>query len=291
MRELKRVLNIPDKRLTKGSYGVEIEVEGVNLPAGDARFAKRKLNEHWNVERDNSLKAAEAWEYVMPKPTDIKGVKAAIDSLFDLFQAHNSEVYESIKAGVHVHMNVQEWDTKRLFTFATVYFILEPLLVKWCGPNREGNLFCLRGTSDAEHILFQLQKAVEAKNLNILNDDQFRYCSLNFCSLFLYGSIEFRAMRSTPDLSLILQWVKILDELAESSKVFRNPIDVLMSMSGDGERAFIERMLPNYSHLFMFDGYERTVRDAARNVQTLAFTIDWDEIGKPSTNPFLLEQL
>ena len=97
-------------------------------------------------------------------------------------------------------------------------------------------------------------------------------------------------MRSTPDFEAIYTWVRILDELAENAKVFRSPVDAIMSMSGDGEAFFLRRMLPTFWHLFMYDGYERSIREAARSVQTLAFTIDWDELAKPSNNPFLLNQ-
>lgn len=291
MKVMKDILHIPVEKHTKGNYGIEIEVEGMNLPAGDdMRRYPQKFNEHWNIDKDGSLKAMEAWEYIMPKPKNLEGVKKALDNMIGEFEQRNTVMHESVKAGVHVHMNVQDWDVKRLFTFACVYFILESILVKWCGPFREGNLFCLRGTRDAENVLFQLQEAVAARNLRLLNNDEFRYCSLNFCSLFKYGSLEFRSMRSTRDFDAIFTWVSIIDELARTSEVFRSPVDAIVSMSGDGEQAFLKRMLPSFADILTYDGYERDIRDGARSVQTLAFTVDWEDMGKPSNNPFQLEQ-
>lgn len=268
-------------RETKGEWGVEIEVEGENLPN---KFPGRE----WRVEHDGSLKAAEAYEYVT-KPLSIEGVRKALDVLEKAYKECSSDVHESVRAGVHVHMNVQTYSAKELFTFTTVYFIVEELLVKWCGENREGNLFCLR-SSDAEYILFALQEAIEHKSWRHIKTDNLRYCSLNFQSLFKYGSLEFRSMRSTPDLDIIYEWVKILEELRDNAKLFASPLDVMMSFSGDGEAQFLRRLFPTKHHLFTYPGYETIIRRACRRVQMLAFTIDWDTIDRPSNNPFLVQQ-
>lgn len=277
MKNMKELLGIPQRRWCNGQYGVEIEVEGTRLPIAI---------DNWRVEHDGSLKAAEAYEYVMPQPLDIAGVRNALKELEDTFTAHKSVVDESVRAGVHVHMNVQNWNVLQLYTFAVCYFVLEDLLVKWCGENREGNLFCLR-SGDAENILFQLQRAVQKKDLRLLDHEDYRYCSLNFMSLFKYGSLEFRSMRSTPNLDLIREWVDIINELQHNALNYRNPVDVLLSMSGAGEEFFVKRLLPNFWEKLVFSGYEKHIRAAARRVQMVVFTIEWDDLDKPSKNPFI----
>lgn len=268
-----------DLRQAKGDWGVEIEVEGTNLPHAFP-------GGEWLVERDGSLKANEAFEYVMPRPLDLNGVKKSLDALEKAYNQNHSVVDESIRAGVHVHMNVQEYDVTQVFTFAALYFVVEDLLLRWCGPNRNGNLFCL-GSSHAEHQLFAIQEALETRNWRALKTDNLRYASLNFQSLFKYGSLEFRSMRSTRELKLIEEWIGILSELRHSAARFNNPVDIMTMFSGDGEEAFLRRILPNNWHKLTYPGYGQDIRAACRRVQPLAYTINWDGFGKPSNNPFI----
>lgn len=275
---MKKIRDLVRVKETIGLYGVEIEVEGKSLP--------NHFPHTWRVEEDGSLKAEEAHEYVMTMPDSLEGVRRALDLMQLAYDECKSEVDESIRAGVHVHMNVQEWNMKDLMTFVMVYYILEDILMEWCGPNREGNLFCLR-TRDAEYVLFRLIKTLRTQDIKLMNDEIIRYSSLNFCSMFRYGSIEFRGMRSTGDLNTIFNWVKIIDDMATASRKFSSPVDVLASMSGEGGLSFFEAMLPNTHHLFNKETIEERVREAARRVQIVAYSTDWDSLEVPNINPFI----
>lgn len=280
MRKIVELVGINPAYISKNLYGVEIEVEGVRLPKQDHLPV-----DLWRVERDTSLKTAEAWEYVMTRPQMIDGVYQSIDILQAAYNSRNSIVHESVRAGVHVHMNVQDWNIKQLMTFATCYYMLEDILIHWCGENREGNLFCLR-TRDAEFVLFKVLQTLQERKLAHLKYDLIRYSSLNYCSLFKYGTIEFRGMRGTPDLSLIKTWVAIINQLRTSSLNFNTPADVINWFSGDGEEQFIATLLPDYHQLFKCPDKERVIRNAARRVQMIAFGVDWDGFGQAPINPF-----
>jgi len=278
MKNVATLVGIPEEAMRTELYGVEIEVEGTRLP--------RRLHEaYWRVEQDGSLKAAEAWEYVTPGPMSLSGVKTALDYLSGEYKAYGSKVDESIRAGVHVHMNVQDWNVKQVITFATIYYILEDVLMKWCGENREGNLFCLRAR-DAEYVLFRLLRSLKERNLKYLKEDIIRYSSLNYCSLFKYGSVEFRGMRGTGDLDAIYEWVEIINELRESSLKFDTPVDVVSTMSGDGELQFLNRVLPTKAHLFKGTDIEQSIQESTRRVQMIAYGVNWETIGKQSVNIF-----
>lgn len=281
MKTISNIVRLPSGRMTNGLYGLEIEVEGENLPMTETS--------KWVMEKDGSLKTAEAWEYVMPKPTSLAVVKDRLDYLASRYRDCNSNVHESIRAGVHVHMNVQDWTIKQLITFSTCYYILEDAFLKWCGESREGNLFCLR-TRDAEYVLFQLVRSLQNKNLKYLNNDIIRYASLNFLSLFKYGSIEFRGMRGTGDLNAIYKWVQMIDELRNSSLQFDNPTEVVGQMSGAGEIQFLKQLLPNMWAELDYPDIEKVIRTSARRVQMLAFTVDWSNIGKKNANIFDVDE-
>src|SRR5687767_9863504 len=111
MKPIKVLAQVNPKYISDSTYGVEIEVEGVRLPGPDETPGM------WRCERDSSLKTAEAWEYVLKYPTTLSGVKQALGALNDAYKGKKTKVHDSVRAGVHVHMNVQEWDIRQLMTF------------------------------------------------------------------------------------------------------------------------------------------------------------------------------
>jgi hypothetical protein len=273
------ILNVIGLKETQGLFGVEIEAEGHNLPTF--------LKPYWRVDDDPSLKAGfEGREYVMPKPSSLEGVREALNFLDRAYIDNETTVEETITSGVHVHVNVQDMTPKELFTFITTYFILEELLVTYCGPSREGNHFCLRA-KDAEWIIHELIEVAINRKLKRLDTDTLRYCSLNVYSLFKYGSIEFRAMRGTRDLDAIYEWVEILARVREASLEFKQPSDVLSSMSYNGEEVFVRRILGDKADFFLRNPHlERMVREGARIVQPLAYAVDWGTYKDTNNNPF-----
>ncbi len=269
---------IPNLHQKEGRYAVEIEAEGRRLPLA--------LEEYWSVHNDGSLQAGfEAKEYVMKEPGSLADVKKALDYLESKYKRHGTVVEETQTSGVHVHVNVQDYTPKELFTFIVTYFILEELLLKFCGEHREGNHFCLRA-KDAEYIIDELVDSARTHKLGNLKQDNIRYCSLNPCSLFKYGSVEFRAMRGTPDLDVIYTWVKILDRVRLSAKNFENPAEVAKMMSMGGEAQFVRNVLGEYAEMFMVPGYKQMVKDGVRLIQPLAFCTDWTMYKDTSANPF-----
>lgn len=246
--------------------GIEIEVEGQNLPA--------IVGDSWRVDRDGSLRG-ESYEYVST-PIKYKDLDDTLDQLKKAYRSARSTVHESIRAGVHVHRNVQEFTPVQLFNLSISYFALEDLLMKWAGENREGNHFCLRA-KDGEFVLFQLQRVADTRSLKHLNTDTIRYCSLNLFSLFKYGTVEFRGMRGTSDLGAIKLWTEMVYSLTENSKKFLDPLDIIMSMSGNGEDAFLKTLLPEHHSLLSFPGYESTIRDSVRRLQFIANSTNWSE--------------
>lgn len=262
---------------TPGYVGVEIEVEGENLP---------KIVNGWRLDIDPSLKAEESVEYVTPHPQSIEEALGSIDILESYFNKKKSKIFNSVRTGVHVHFNVQDWLVLDLFTFSTCYYILEDILTSYCGPTRQGNHFCLRAR-DAEEILFALNNTAKFNNFKHLNTDHLRYATLNYLSLFKYGSLEFRAMKTTNNFSDIKLWIKILNEIINNSKAFKNPREVVESFSGGPESYFVKRMLGEHYPLFKeFPNLEQNVREGARRIQIFAFSNDWTKYKAEKVNPF-----
>lgn len=99
MVKIKDVIGIDRRLIQSGLYGVEIEVEGTSLPTYEHLSSKV-----WRAEGDGSLRAEEAWEYVMPKPGSLQEVRESLDYLDAAYDSLDSDVHDSVRAGVHVHM-------------------------------------------------------------------------------------------------------------------------------------------------------------------------------------------
>lgn len=255
---------------TKGDVGVEIEVEGKSLP--------KAFDRYWRVEADGSLRGEDNAEYVLEKPMTLRQVKLALSHLNMQYKKNNSVVDDTVRAGVHVHINVQQLNIVELYNFMTLYLTLEELLVKFCGPYREGNLFCLRAC-DAEWLLFRLSEAARTRQFRrILTDDNLRYGSMNVKALGTYGSLEFRAMRGTRDLNLIHKWANILVDLREAAKKFTDPKDIINSYSEGDYVAFLNKCLGEHVELFKnYDNVPKMLNDGMRRAQDIAFCCDWQQ--------------
>ena len=251
--------------VTNGLLGVEIEIEGDNLPNNVGG---------WLSHNDGSLRG-EAIEYVLPKPLDELDAKKSLHKLWDSFKGNGANINDSFRAGVHVHLNVQDMNPTELFTLITLYFVLEGPLTRFCGQEREGNHFCMR-SSDAEYLTYLIAEAAKHNDLYRLQTNQIRYSALNVTSLFKYGSIEFRAMRSTKNIQPISDWLSIIAQLKKASYTFADPIDVLNAISDGGEEYFLERVFGKHVGKFIYQAdLGKSIRTGLLNAQDIAYARDW----------------
>jgi hypothetical protein len=268
----------------EGRFGIEIEVEGDFLPSPDGEG--HLIGHTWAVEEDNSLRGSESAEYVLTAPVSLYGARKALDVLGAAFEEAGSSVDEAVRAGVHVHLNIQTYTPLELMTLATTYYILEDLFVHWAGKTRVGNHFCLRAL-DAPYVIEKLKDACKKKDFRYVNTDNVRYASLNWNSMFKYGSIEFRAMRSTANLDSIYCWIEMIDQLTKGAAKFATPKAVVNGMSEmDGPQRFIEYVMGDYAK--EFEGFKGvSIKNGMRVVQPLAQMINWQDFNKEKVNPFL----
>lgn len=255
------------RRGVAGDIGVEIEAEGQRLPW---------VEKWWKNEEDGSLKG-ESREYVLLKPGTLEEVREALNHLAACYKANKTVVNDSIRAGVHVHINCQKLTMTQLYNFMTVYLILENILVKWCGDYRQGNLFCLRAC-DAEYLLNEISAAAnDPKKMYArrFKTDNLRYASMNVKALGDYGSLEFRAMRGTRDLDLIYTWAETLLHIRNYAADFANPQNIIELFSQLGPARFAQEALGVNHAEFNCDNLERRVLDGMRNAQDIAYCTDW----------------
>ena len=254
------LLNLKD---TKGDVGIEIEMELQKSNADPTKF-----QDSWRLEDDGSLKV-NGVEFVLKKPVKFEDVPPLIDNLKYNLDASDMKIRPSIRAGIHIHVNMQQSTMKQVYSMICAYYPMESALTRFCGNGREGNLFCLRAR-DASGVVQTLETSLEQNDLMYLNTDNLRYAALNIRSLFNYGTLEFRALATTPELDLIVDWCRMLQKLKEYSHKLKNNWEPLHSISGDGPRKWMQDVFgPELFAKLDYPELEEDVIKDSRNIQYL----------------------
>jgi len=261
-------MNILDlKRMDKqeGEVGIEVEVEGTDLPVHVVG---------WHKERDGSLRD-ESCEYVLKKPCARDKVNLYTNRIARAYKDAGSIITPSNRTSIHIHINVQEMSITQVYNFMLLFLILERPLVAFCGEERVNNLFCLR-SYDAEGLLSILEESASPDRIWMLETDEIRYSAMNAAALYKYGSIEFRSMRGTKNVKLIQQWVRMLLSLKDAAIEYANPIEIVEAFSMRGVDEWVKDVLgANHKVVTKHEGWEDEVYDSMRSIQTIAYSGDW----------------
>lgn len=245
----------------EGEVGIEIEMELSRLLT-----KKSSRPPVWRVESDGSLRGY-GYEFVLDQPIPRDKVEKTISELKTyLKEIEKNKILPSIRAGVHIHLNVQSMTVGQVLNFMMCYYLLETALLRTCGENREGNLFCLRN-QDANYSVFALENVINEQSFYNARHDSYRYSALNFQSLFTYGSLEFRSLATQPDLNNIQPWVEVLLQLKESSTNIKDPLNTLLDISGDGPAQWAKKILGEHFEKLEYPEMEIDIMRNLREVQ------------------------
>lgn len=265
----------------KRLIGFEIEVEGSNLPRDIPG---------WRITHDGSLKG-EALEYVLRRAETYEGFIKCLDDFFRYTDKNSGVIInDSVRAGIHLHINIQHLTVTQLINFIVLSLIFEDLLIEYCGESRTGNLFCLRSV-DAEWVLKVLQDVLVARNFMLLNNDDIRYCFINLKSILDHGSLEFRSLPTKPDKSYLRNWVDIILNIFFASLNYNSPREIISGFSGAEISAFRRQILGKYFDLLDFKDADKRLLKSMRMAQDVVFLGDksWDDLlVEPKNNPFHL---
>lgn len=238
------------QRITDGVAGVEIEVEGRRLPAIADPF--------WNVTKDGSLKAEEAYEYVTKDAYSLENLRTAFNTLETIFDKRGSEVFKSDRTSTHIHVNVQKEDFLSIVGILFAWSMVERVWMTLCGENRSGNLYCLPMSTCG----FTADYA--AKYLRYHRDGRYdkiygmggKYGALNIDPIYKQGSVEFRTFPCSMNSDQLMFWVKWCTNLVkygigidrdnlskEWQKVHDDPMTFLSAIFGESHKELPEAFL------------------------------------------------
>lgn len=281
---MKSVKELTGVRTAAGQYAFEVEVTGNFRGLTDSHVSTLGASK-WRLERDGSI--GEGFEFVFKGPCNIDEAKSRINTLWPILRANKIDFNNQDRAGVHLHLNVQDWNVNQLFTFICLYYIFEDVLVEWCGDMRTGNHFCLR-VKDAEYLLHTIITCLERRDLRVLNTALIRYSALNLTSLFKYGSLEFRSMRTPEDEEDAINWMLLINKIVEFSNRYESPLALVNNYTDIGGMVFIKEVFGDlFTLLRGINDLEYKVRDGVWIAQDIANATYWSTETEVTTiNPF-----
>lgn len=269
--------NLGSNSYETGRVGVEIETEakkGYEVPA--------YMSDYWIAHADGSLRDF-GMEYVFARPYDIGSEQ--YEGAFEAFNrlTKNIKFQKSVYSSVHVHFNMLDLNAVQMANFMALYFLFEEVLTTYCGPDRNGNLFCLK-TSNAEfnintacQLVEDLADGYAHEAIRRLNVNNLKYSALNLASLRNRGSLEIRTFPGVTDSSEIKLWVNILNCLYERAVKFENPMVILRMVEKSSHiRYFLRYVFGDYSQYLNEEVFIETVRNPLWYMSKFATCVDWN---------------
>jgi hypothetical protein len=255
-------------------FGIEVECEGINVNS-----VKGEAPPGWVPIKDGSLRnnpgPPEEWIFNGPVPHDA-AVKR-VEELFDFFVKKKAVLRPSNRTSVHVHYNMGDKAVYQTFNLYIIFTILEGLLDRFCGEDRNGNLFCLSSRHAEEQLRWVQASLEEGGFANIRGD--LRYCSLNLASLNKFCSVEFRGMRGVDNREDLLAWLGILKELTDyGCWKMGSPSGLIEKLSHEGPEAFLRGIFSPGTVALITDGLSpdeiaASLYEGLRLVQPLSYEI------------------
>lgn len=228
--------NVPYPHADVG-VGIEIELEGARGQPSDL------VTRWWRHVGDGSLRD-HGIEFVSQilHGTEIHDALRAVNPYMQTCTA-------SWRCGIHVHADVRSYDINQLSSILSLYCLLEPLLFAWEGNKRDVNNFCVPWYVSPVHLdTFATQlgtvtspgsrEAVAA--LSALSNLP-KYTALNLNPIPRQGSIEFRFMQTTKDVTKIAAFVRMCQTVVGEGAQLGEDTP-LMLLSAEGGDTLLRRL-------------------------------------------------
>ena len=219
-----RLARCPSIREIDAVMGIEVEAEKVspNLIAAVPPF--------WTSVTDNSLRN-QGREF-LSAPSDPEITRRSLVALMALFRDGKFGTPDfSWRTSIHVHLNMREERIEQFLNFLVLYLLFEDSIFAFVGKDRRTSNFCipiqetdmsyaisrmLIGKAQLGQGLYTLQKYSALNPRPILYNDHAG--GLGTSENNGKGTVEFRHLGGTYNLSQIIQWLNIILSLQAASR-------------------------------------------------------------------------
>jgi hypothetical protein len=271
----------------RGEFGVEIETETEK----SYEYPKMKF---WNTTKDNSLRD---WgvEYVLKAPMNLPEFEKALEE-FAICEKKYKFRNGSVSTSVHVHVNMHNDSFLTVANFCTAYALVENNLIRYSGPDRLSNLFCLP-MCDAEGVVTNIVNLLSFINRNMYakipsatSTDRCKYGAINPAPLTTLGTIEIRSFRGETDTKIIQRWVEIIKKLKDFSKrEGLTPPDIL-KMWKDNKSTLLDIIFQEYASEIKYSDTDELIKKNLKYAADIAcVSKDWLKFGILKVKPIYKE--
>lgn len=199
-------------------FGIELELEcdGLYAPIYDDESDEflpcEDIPKGWRQMEEHSIQGIELVS------TGPKEYHQAVQETLDLFEdiaRQRFRLHRSCRGSTHYHVNCQdlEWNQLKRTVLACAW--AEPILMELAGKGRRGNLFAL-SYFDSPLGWADIIRAVRLRQMDCFNDTH--YMAVNFHSLLIHGTVEFRMPPSSQCADDVIKWLDRIKLIAEAGR-------------------------------------------------------------------------
>tara|TARA_R110000765_G_scaffold223037_3_gene327151 strand:- start:14016 stop:15116 length:1101 start_codon:yes stop_codon:yes gene_type:complete len=196
-----------NKLVSSRRVGLEAEME-------DAWFSNEEVNNNlgwWHDVGDGSLRGHRSKELILNMPIGGATLFNAISELSEFVPRQRKPVL-SERCSFHVHLDVRDMTFPMLSNLIFLNSIVEPILFKYAGNERDNNIFCLPA-EDCSLYNTALARATKEGRIEPFRravSKMLKYSAINYLSMRERGSVEYRMLPGEYRKSKVLAWVNIL---------------------------------------------------------------------------------
>lgn len=211
------------------TFGIEVEAERISaielarivehVPPTHPRL--QTVMEHWNGTTDGSLRH-NGVEWISP-PISMAKAELALNVLYD---AMDDGLFQpSVRTGIHIHVNTAPLDNVDFVETLRAYAVLEPLLFRFVGVEREQNIYCVplyRAINEQRlwrrvaHAL--LEPTLTRGSLNralACIRECCKYSALNISPFLRLGTFEFRHAPTFESRVAATNWLHLVAQVSQ----------------------------------------------------------------------------
>jgi hypothetical protein len=233
--------------------GVELEVE--NCMQGQDWYQERTGKLGWTTTVDNSLRgvnvttganagiAGYAFEFIS-KPMKSSTLLFSMEEFFKV-TGFDEKNYTD-RCSVHVHVNCTDLTPDQISSVALVYSVVEDILFRFVGQDRENNIYCLPWSQCRMHH-DRVDKITS--NVDRTSRSWQKYTALNLIPLRSQGTVEFRQMHGTADMKKLTTWINLIGCIFKygTNTELTELIKEIKALNSTSEyEVFFGRVLGNY---------------------------------------------
>lgn len=271
----------------KNAQGFELELETKN----PVIFP---VNNSWFSKKEGSLRNF-GTELILRKPLAGGDLIKALENIAEAIQSVELHLVDTIRTSTHVHHNVQDKSGLDLLSIFGVYWIVEDLMMDYCGKWRKGNYNCL--TMSATNSLHgswsrhlreftddpRLKKNYQMRNTIYSScNESYRYSSLNPAAVRQFGSVEFRGMRSIIIAAELKQWSNMIQKLIDFQEEHGTIDKILKRFKNATPREIVSDIFGPYISTLMVSACPQWEDELSENLMKVVHfsnsLFTWDKI-------------